>query len=62
MLVRIDGKLVEREHYVECLETSGPSGFGYGLPRQEPELFEGEEIAWMLGDAIPTIIRTFDPA
>ncbi|WP_247269543.1 hypothetical protein [Pseudomonas sp. YL2] len=62
MQVRIDGKLVERKHYIEHEQTSDRSGFGYILPREEPELEDGEQAIWALGDPVPTIIRTFDPA
>ncbi|MFL8988684.1 hypothetical protein Q8X48_13175 [Pseudomonas sp. QLc11A] len=57
MKVRVDGRLVEREHYVVHDQTSTRSGFGFSLPREEPELLDGEQVLWMLGDPIPTIIQ-----
>lgn len=62
MKVRIDGRIVEREHYVAHDQTSDRQGFGYSFPREQPDLHDGEQVVWMLGDPIPTIIRIFDPA
>jgi hypothetical protein len=62
MKVRIDGQLVERKHYFMHEQTGDRSGFGHSLPRKEPELEDGEQAIWMLGDPVPTIIRIFDPA
>ena len=57
MKVRIDGKLVEREHIIVHEQTSTRSGFGYSIPREEPKLLDGEQALWVLGDPVPTIIQ-----
>lgn len=57
MKVRIDGKIVEREHTI-CYQQSGYFGSPGGrMPREEPELLDGEEVMWGFGDPIPTIFK-----
>lgn len=60
MKVRIDGKLVERKSYVVRDETYRRDGYGLSMPREEPELEDGEQVMWTLGDPIPAIIRIRD--
>ncbi|ETU81139.1 MULTISPECIES: hypothetical protein [Pseudomonas] len=54
MQVRIDGKLVERTSYFVRDDDRGPFG---SATREEPDLLNGEQAVWALGDPIPTIIR-----
>ncbi|UVM65033.1 hypothetical protein LOY34_17015 [Pseudomonas sp. B21-009] len=61
MKVRIDGRIVEREGCLVRDETYRHGGVGMSIPREEPELEEGERVLWALGDPIPTIIRIHDP-
>ena len=61
MQVRIDGKIVERAHTICHLQSGDRRGFGHCLPIEEPELYEGEKVLWMLDDPIPMIVRTYDP-
>lgn len=57
MQVRIDGKLVERSSY---LIRDGERGLFGSATREEPDLLDGEQVVWAVGDPIPTIIRVRD--
>ncbi|MHB2048861.1 hypothetical protein [Pseudomonas sp. VEM90] len=54
MQVRIDGKVVERSSYFIRDDQRGPFG---SATREEPDLLDGEQVVWALGDPIPTIIK-----
>lgn len=54
MQVRIDGMIVERSSYFVRDDERGPYG---SATREEPDLLDGEQVVWALGDPIPTIIR-----
>lgn len=54
MQVRIDGKIIERSSYLVRDDQRGPFG---SATREEPDLLDGEQVVWALGDPIPTIIR-----
>ncbi|MGE6562190.1 hypothetical protein ACQKF2_07275 [Pseudomonas hunanensis] len=54
MQVRIDGKVVERASYFVRDDEREPFG---NATREEPDLLDGEQVVWALGDPIPTIIR-----
>lgn len=54
MQVRIDGKIVERSSYLIRDDERGPFG---NATREEPDLLDGEQAVWALGDPVPTIIR-----
>lgn len=54
MQVRIDGKVVERSSYFIRDDQRGPFG---SATREEPDLLDGEQVVWALGDPIPTITK-----
>lgn len=54
MQVRIDGKVVERTSYFVRDDQRGPFG---RATREEPDLLDGEQVLWVLGDPVPTIIK-----
>lgn len=54
MQVRIDGKVVERTSYFVRDDERGPFR---SATQEEPDLLDGEQVVWALGDPIPTIIR-----
>jgi hypothetical protein len=52
MDVRKDGKIFQRT--IDCIEVTGPH---IGAYRAIPTLLDGEELVWVLGDEVPTIVQ-----